>query len=863
MTIAIGTIIEASQYNTIQQKVSGVLNLGPGGYGVTSQTASVNDSTIIKAEHLRKLLEDFNKVLAHEFNTTATTSTILTTGTLIKADFFNFLDTSATIAIANTLTVHPNQQASTQVNQISTRTEVWTSAATINHKMTYYWEDQNHMRWFFNLGGGIKPHLEYNTSDGSANDIAWINAITAWEAGAAAGGTFYRSDLLSHLASGTPKVYSYSDGAGRSISLTYSILPSGSEQQINANLSLSTTDPTGINVVSTFTLYYSRGDTVPAGIAAPMPDIQGTEDFDGGYPAGSPFANRKLTVNPTSLTVNQVEGLESDKQTITLYNSSNTSITVTGIEFTANGVTPSSTASILLPIQLSPAEDSKFDVTYYGDTIGSFNNSIVIVSNNDRGNVTIPVTNNVVARVFDYTLTPSTTTTILNTLNTYRQKFFINTLYGSYTTYSATDNSAYFTLDNTALDGPVLEFNPTYVTSGTYTATVTVEITGTPTRTVTHSSTATVRFTAESSRNLGSWVSALGYYDSVVGMSYDFIGGKRYLTIGIGMGSDGVNDLNNGGIPFVNVDNLNYQSDPGYLDGPSLYVPIATGGTAWNSFLTSYGSWVNPLYSGPYNTLIQRTFTLTVTNAGYYTWKFAVDNTGYFDIDGGLVGDFQFTTAGYVTPQEGLIFLTAGDHRLDFYVNNTGGPGAIAIAIYEQASGNIFWTTRTPIRGNVSPYLYWSEVYRIPLESDGSPHTYYSFNYGVKNIGPVFGNGWSEYFGNGLAARSMFTVVDDGYGNLSVAMNTLREGSGDTGTTITLQNLSRALYYYTTVGQRYTQLEQPFNVSKTHLFTGFKQDGTVTTSVVDYPGYFDYATDCANCGDCGGGQDTGDATGDE
>ena len=857
MTIAIGTIIEAAHYNTIQQQVSGVLNLGPGGYGVTSQTTPVNDSTIIKAEHLRKLFDDLNKILAHEFHTTATTSTSITTGTLIKAEFFNFLDTSATIAVLNTLTVHPSQLASTQVNQVSTRTEAWTSAATINHKMTYYWEDQNHMRWFFNLGGGIQPHLEYNTSDGSAEDIAWTNAIAAWESGVAAGGTFYRSDLLSHLASGTPKVYTYSDGSGRSISLTYSILPVGSEHQINADLSLSTTNPTSINVVSTFTLYYSRGDAVPAGIAAPMPDIQGTEDFDGGYPSGSPFANRKLTVSPSSLTFNQVEGIESAKQTITLVNSSNTSITVTGIEFTANGVTPNSTASVLLPIQLSPAEDSKFDVTYTGDTIGSFNNSIVIVSNNDRGNITIPVSNSVVARVFDYTLTPETTSTTLNTLNTYRQKFYINTLYGSYTSYSVTDDSAYFTVNDTALDGPVLEFDPTYATSGTYTATVAVEITGTPARTVTHYSTATVRFTAESSGNIGHWVSALGYYDAVVGMSYDFIGGKRYLTIGIGMGSDGVNDLNNGGIPFVNVDNLNYQSDPGYLDGPSLYVPIATGGSAWNSFLTSYGAWVNPLYSGPYNTFVQRTFTITVTNAGYYSWRFAVDNTGYFDIDGGLVGDFQFTNSGYVTPQEGLIFLTAGDHKLDFYVNNTGGPGAIAIALYEQATGNELWTTRYPIRGNVSPYLYWSEVYRIPLVSDGNPHTYYSFNYGVKNIGPVFGNGWSEYFGNDSAARSMFTVVDDGYGNLSVAMNPLREGSGDTGTTITLQNLSRALFYYTTLGQRYTNLEQPFNISKTHLFTGFKQDGTVTTSIVDYPGYFNYATDCANCGDCGGGFDGG------
>ena len=837
MTIVQNSLIEAVDYNTIQAKVSGVLNLSPSGYGVSPQSTPVTVGTVLTSQHWVTLFNDINRILAHEYNTTATVYGSIaapTTGTLIRSNFATLVNNSATIMAANTLTVHPSQLASTIVNQVSTRTEAWSSAAPIIHKVNYIWDDYNHMAWFFNLKGYIRPRFDYDIATVvTAEDIEWKNKIDALQSTVASGVWDYTRDQF--LAS-SPQTITQSIG-GRSISVTYT----RSTQQIEASLQLSTTNDTGINIINTYTTYYSRGDTVPAGIPAPIPSIVAADDFDGGVPSNSPLATKTLIVTPSSLTYNETAESQSSYQTITLANSGNSLLTVTDIQFTNNGVTPVSTASVLLPIVLSPSEESQFDVAYTGMTVGTFSNSITVVSNNDRGNITIPVAQTVIPREFSFTLTPSTVSGTITTKNSFVQKLYITVPYGSYSSYTATVDNANFTIDNSAIDGPVITLNPLLITDGTYSTTVTVTITGQPfDNTISHTSNITVVVDAGLNENIGRWVSALGWYDAVVGMSYDFIGGQRYLTIGVGMGADGSPDLNNGGIPFVSLDNLSFNGDPGFNTGPALYASNPDG--AWSSLLKTYGSWVNTTLAAPYNTLIQRSYTITIPSDGYYNWQFSVDNTGFFEIDGGVVGDFQYTTGAYVLLQQGYLYLTAGDHTLTFYANNTGGPGSIAIVISAQTSGNIIWTTRTPVRTS-SPYLYWAEVYRIPLESNAIPRSYNIYPYCVKSVGAVFGNSWSDYFGNGETSRSLFTVNDDGYGNLSIAVNALREGADDTGANITLQNLTNSLFYYTELGQRYTNLPEdaPYPTNgQTHLFTGFTRAGTVTTSIVTAPANFDH-----------------------
>jgi hypothetical protein len=229
-----------------------------------------------------------------------------------------------------------------------------------------------------------------------------------------------------------------------------------------------------------------------------------------------------------------------------------------------------------------------------------------------------------------------------------------------------------------------------------------------------HSATLTsiISLTPGSYENYGSWLSPVSYYNSVVGISYDNIDGRRTLTIGIGTGGENVNEYARGGAPFVNLNGLGIS-----------------------------GSELSPAY------------------------------------------------------------------------------------------------------------LYWSNVYRIPLNQSGDnvPRIYETKDYLVKQLDVEYGS----YFGDYASQGSMFIVHDDGRGNLRIEMNRLRELSTDEDLNATLQNLSRALYYYSGVDvpSRFPANEsgnidkEPFTPggdykpegNLTRMFLGFLRNGNVVTTIVDIP----------------------------
>lgn len=131
------------------------------------------------------------------------------------------------------------------------------------------------------------------------------------------------------------------------------------------------------------------------------------------------------------------------------------------------------------------------------------------------------------------------------------------------------------------------------------------------------------------------------------------------------------------------------------------------------------------------------------------------------------------------------------------------------------------------------PYQYWSTVYRIPL--DGTARTYYTENYLVK----LQGNSYDKYFGDNAGNFSVFIIEDDGHGNLLIKINKLKEELSEYPEfNITLQNLTRSLFYYSPIdiGGRYYQLDFPKgDGAQTDLFAGFNNDGSIRTYLVSYP----------------------------
>lgn len=125
------------------------------------------------------------------------------------------------------------------------------------------------------------------------------------------------------------------------------------------------------------------------------------------------------------------------------------------------------------------------------------------------------------------------------------------------------------------------------------------------------------------------------------------------------------------------------------------------------------------------------------------------------------------------------------------------------------------------------PYPYWANVYRFVLSNTATSYISGAVNedgnplYQVKTTD---GLNYSDYFGFEQSQGSIFLVEHDGGGNITIEINNLRELSGDAVFDTTLNNITRAFYYYSDVENppRYYQLESPVaDGSLTHLFRGF------------------------------------------
>ena len=159
---------------------------------------------------------------------------------------------------------------------------------------------------------------------------------------------------------------------------------------------------------------------------------------------------------------------------------------------------------------------------------------------------------------------------------------------------------------------------------------------------------------------------------------------------------------------------------------------------------------------------------------------------------------------------------------------------------YEFASVENLGLSATHIE---QPYPFWANVYRIPFT--GAAQTYTSNDYIVKTTDGV---DYTQYFGEYGEPGSMFIVEDDGYGSLTIELNHLSSLSEDESVNATLNNLTRAFYYYSDVDTlgRYEPLPAEYvapiatNTGTTYLFIGFNyntRDKTsfVNTSIVDLP----------------------------
>lgn len=871
-----GALTSSTGYDQIFTVIEGIL---ASDYGYNGSAAlQINPGDTIKASHWNSLITDLDVIWRHQRDQSFTVQTAPVAGNVVSEYFANQLINAVNDAdVRKYLRPPPAQRSSSSVYSSTgtTTASIWPSV--LEHEVDLFWAGTAaSLSHYFNLGGRLTFNLDCQTST-ATNNIFWNNFINSSKESISS----FVFDVNSLIDLKNWPLFTtsttYTNGAN---TITISVeslikdpaVPLRSYNTLRMKTAL-VNDKVGVNLNTTSTMTYEYSTNA---INAELPSVIVRKQFGDNYiPVITYLGDISVSV-PSRYEWRA--GSTSAEQAVVITNVGNTATTIESYGIVPEdypGITSILTYGwdITQPKTLAPAATAGFTLKYYSDVVETNGFGRITVksdrNNNSGEHYVVRTYQTVRPKLFSFTLSPAFISYSTSSSSLLEQKFNIVPSDGTYTTQPAVSivpNAAY-TITSQELNGPTIQFNTS--TNGTYTTVLSVVVTGT--NSVNEITTATVTApisiyrNAPTTQNLGTWKSALQPFNGIIGASYDLIDGKRYVTIGFGMGADGsyslANDPTGAGafVEFLGTNTTTVIVDSKYdLNNP----PIYAGGndSAYTPFLKSttnvggYGTWIRPSsyqsveggQFGPYNIYVNRTYKFITTTAGSHTWTMASDNESYFTIDGALVGDLRNVgrDQSYKREYTGSVYLEAGEHTLTFYVINTNGPAAIALKIVDTTSLEV-WSTRFPIR--IGPvYQNWQEVYRIPLT--GAAQSYQCNDaYCIKNSNNVNGQRWGYYFGSpGTTANSMFTVTDDGSGNITIAMNSVNVNSSDM-TTLnsvdsnahnTVDYAAHLFYYFSYLRDSigYTQLSTaPASDGTTPYFLGFTRDGAVRTSSVIPP----------------------------
>jgi hypothetical protein len=845
ITVNTNQLIGVAKYNEIQTTASMVLSY----YGVIPESVPISSGTtnvISTSSTWGPLWNDINKCVVHQTGsaipaakpTTSVTASAFSTNQFIDAINLAFITTST--ASAST-TVTPTNQL-TLFSNTSIRTSNFGTTGAIHHTVEYEWVDAASMTRFLNTNGYL------------AADLAWSNAGTALDSDLIdiLGSTYsalHTDTFRVYVGNPTPANCTYTKGA-HTITVTFTRTSSKKYTLDISILSTSVQTLAGSSITGTTRCYTSTDAT--GGIPGPTPQATTTVTFEGS--ATAPTSTKALSANALTSFSFYTGDAQSASQTITLTNNGNTQVTISSINYTRTGGVVEyptyswaggGTSTLIAP----NGGTRTITLAYSGTTGGTFNNSVTVINDSNQPRLTIPTTQIITG--FDLNPVPSSLNPTVSTLTPYTQQFVIirsnvsPVLSSSYTA-SVTGAGFYAINSNT---GPTLVFDPSGKNNGSYSATITVTMGG-------YSVSKSVALTLNiPTQNLGSWKSGTAYDNAVVGMSYDIIGGTRYLTIGVGMGNDGSSIISANGSSSANATYLRYDADSDPAKGMPLYEYVG-GDRAWTPFLKGNAETGGEGYGVTYryhvtipvtSSLVKRSYTFS-TQAGTHSFNYAVDDNGYVEISNPNTGGFdvvfdgrtQIKATNYNRINQGTWNAPiTGSYIVNLYSQNTGFPGAVAFRLINSATGLDVWSTRDPVR---AAYLNWAEVYRIPLNQGAYTYrtgelnpTNNMYKYLVKDS--CMTNSDGKPYGAFFEGQSMFSVTDTGEGNLAITFNPVGKTlPTDLTDQNTIYNIT-ALPYYVAGGQRYTNLPNgSLPTGSTYRFDGFDNAGGVITSVHNTPG---------------------------
>jgi hypothetical protein len=167
--MAIGDIIGAARYNTLQGRIAAILGVGSGdkGYNNTVLSNPVVVGNDVTAEDLQNLASDYTKIYVHQTGSLpggligqdVETRTYLSETGLVWDDLYAEYETNVTTIETNRFDIHFNYASVESSGANSSRSTVWGGSAlpqSVIHEFIVDFGTANARRGFFNAGGEIR-----------------------------------------------------------------------------------------------------------------------------------------------------------------------------------------------------------------------------------------------------------------------------------------------------------------------------------------------------------------------------------------------------------------------------------------------------------------------------------------------------------------------------------------------------------------------------------------------------------------------------------------------------------------------------------------------------------------------------------
>lgn len=870
MTIAPNTTITQAGYHYILDTVKTILSTASTGYGVLPASDYIGTGTLIRPVAWSTLYEDLNKVHHHQ-NGTATnvvnTATFpIATGAIIKRDFVNSLTNAVDTLSANIYTVHPSQIVSASTSSVS-GTSTFTSILTST--VVYEWPNEHSIDWYFNLGGSLVTDLTAHQATPIDQHQQVIDLVNNFRT--TIKDPFDR-DLWLSTKTAPGRTYTVSASTSTStgiftdvftVSNTYQIIdsPYANTSTIKVITEIKpTTVPAliplfALTATVTVTNYSSTGT-----IQAIEPEKTYTRKFTNVEATTATRQTVRLTVSPDRLAYVLTGGGSSVAQNITVTNqhvdATSVPAVISNITIGSDVVTPIISHGSL-PITIATGSSTTINLNWTKPTVtakelGEHYNPLIIKSNNINGDIVIPTRTTVLEPPGTWAFSPTFATQSATTFKKFTQNVTIVPSYATIrniVSYTLTQNGNNFSLEKipSALDPvAVIGYTPNDPNTGAFVATLTItveiiDISGDQIST-TQSFTYTVNQIL-TDQNLGSWVSPYGPINSVIGASYDIIGGQRYLTLGVGMGADGSPTIDEGGGGYVNVNFLGVNASSLVASKyPFTSLTLAEQLSNFSSLLKNYGirSTQNYItFTDP-----ECTFDIDIQSTGNYDIRYSVYETGYIELDGNRIINLSaYNVNNFESESSATVYLSAGSHSLRFVGNLK-----MALTIRNASTGALVWSTLDAAnRGG--HYRYWYEVYRFPIYMNNQSVTYKSRDFRVKDTAGARTTAekkyypYGDFFGRTKEDRtSIFEVMTNGRGEISIIIVPPQQ-IGNSADTLTISSLFLAFYYFQTSIPRYTHKtggQYDGNSTYTDYFLGFDKFGAVRTARTVIPRSTEY-----------------------